>query len=124
MTTQLATRKRHATSKPIKFVCEGEVSGPVDLSAADSVTLVISKLSTGFARVVAPMVVNPDQSGAGKGKVSYQLTADDVGDDLEEGPYKVEVRAHWPDGSLALFPEGEYLRIFFINDLPTTLPPP
>lgn len=124
MTTQLGTRKRHATAKPIKLICGGSVTGPVNLLAADDVKIVISKESTGFARVVAPATVADQSIEANWGKVSYQLTADDVGDDLEEGAYKVEIRAHWPDGSLAIFPEGEYLRMFFLNDLPTELPPP
>lgn len=120
--TLLKARKRNMTAKPIKLVCEDD-DAPVDLSAASSVTFVISLLTTGFAAVVAPAIVDPDQAGAGKGKVSYKFSADDF-TSMIPGTYKVEVVVVWPNTDEAIFPQGEWVRLPIIDHLPTALPPP
>lgn len=119
--TQLKARKRGITAKPLKLICE-DGDGPVDLSAASSVTFVISLLATGFAVVVAPAIVDPDQGGAGKGKVSYKFSAADFTNMVPQ-IYKVEIVAVWPNTDEAIFPQGEYLRLPIIDHLPTALAP-
>lgn len=108
-TTKDLIIKRNDTWPPVRFTL-GDIHGPVDLSTALGVKLLMKGntiLVTGMCTVDADQVAN-------KGKGSYAWA---VGDTALTDEYTLEFEVTWGDGTVTTFPNDKYQTVEIQDDL-------
>jgi len=102
------TIKQHDLYPPLQFTLS-DANGPVDLSTAESITLL---MKSGGTVVDGTCTADADQV-TNKGVATYTWVS---GDTDTAGTYDVEFEVAWPDG-IETFPNTGYLSIVIEPDL-------
>lgn len=91
-----------------------DAAGPVDLSSATEVRLLIRGRASGVAKVSAPVTVLDDGTLETRGRWERPW----AGPDLDTaGTFDVEVQATWPDGTRLTFPTTGAAELIVERDL-------
>jgi hypothetical protein len=98
---------------PVLTAILSDQVGPVDLTAADSVKMIM-KHSTGTPVVTGTCTIVTPQSGANQGKVTYDWVPADTS---TTGTYDVEFQVTWNPGDIETFPNSGYKSLEIKADL-------
>lgn len=85
--------------------------GPVDLTTADSVKLI---MKSGATTVSGTCVVVTPQTGGNIGKITYDWTAPDT---ATIGVYQLEFEVTWNVGDVETYPNDGYKELEIVDDL-------
>lgn len=107
------TLKAHDTWPPVRFTLS-DANGPVDLSTATTVKMILKgTANTGAVTITGTCVPDPDQT-ANKGKGSYTWA---TGDTDNPDTYNAEFEVTWGDGTIETFPNDGYKTVLIEEDL-------
>jgi hypothetical protein len=96
---------------PALSVTLSDANGPVDLTAATAVKVI---MHSGVTTVTGTMTKAPNQTTTGKGQATYQWVSPDTS---VVGTYDTEFEVTWPTALPETFPNDGYKSITIVADL-------